>query len=528
MRSRRWVKISGLSPPSKLGVFNNSVDVAYKALAERYYFCETAPGVFQPALRTDWAHFADPNMLEFLESVCANLELLPELSVDEVADCYKGVKRELYRQAARKYWSDGVRKADATLKMFVKFEKCDLTKAPRVINPRSAVYNVALGKWLKVNEHAYFDAIAKVLKQPIAIFKGMDVQKQAEAMQELWDSVSDCIGIGADAKKFDMHVSVAALMFEHLFYLRPLCQSLDHAMEIYSEVRRDNFDCCEAYEGYHPAYRLAWLLVQQLDNRGTGYFADGKIKFRMRGTRASGDLNTSLGNCILMCAMTYAWSKQCGVDFKLANNGDDCMHMIRRCDEAKWRDGLNEFFAAKGFRMVLEPTVEELQEVEFCQSKPCRTIEGIKMVRNPLTLITKGSMCLLPVNNMKSLRKWMMAVGVAEGSLNRGVPVIQAFARAMRRNGVRCTRSWIDRTYYQSNRAYHADLVVDDMIITDQARVDFYTSWGITPQEQLHLEKYYDNWQLGDTFGVPALSFEALERASDMLVGVPNLLIPAI
>jgi hypothetical protein len=410
--------------------------------------------------------------------------------------------------------------------MFVKFEKCDLSKAPRVINPRSAVYNVALGKWLKPNEHHYFDAIAKVFGQRVTIFKGMDSEAQAEAIQELWDSVEDCVGIGADAKKFDMHVSEHALMFEHLFYLRPLCQGTWEAIRIYLTVKAENKGAMEDYQD--PAHQLAWLLVQQLNNLGFGYFKDGKIKFRMRGTRASGDLNTSLGNCILMCAMTYSWSKTCGVPVKLANNGDDCMDFVRRVDDERWRNGLDQFFAAKGFRMELEPTVDELGQVEFCQSKPCFTAEGIKMVRNPLTLVTKGSMCLLPVENRRLLRKWMMAVGVAEGSLGRGVPVVQAFAKAMRSNGERCSRKWIDRAYYQSTRVYHADLVVNDVEITPEARLSFYTSWGVTPDEQLALERYYGSWRLGDSFGPAVCGFEALERASTTTVTIPNLLIPAI
>lgn len=267
-------------------------------------------------------------------------------------------------------------------------------------------------------------------------------------------------------------------------------------------------------ENWPPLIQLAWLLALQLDNRGTAWFQDGKLKFAMRGTRASGDLNTSLGNCILMSAMTFCWKRTASVNMKLANNGDDCMYIMSAVDEARWRAGFKEFYERKGFRMVLEPTVDVLEQVEFCQARPVMTIEGLKMVRNPKTLVTKGSMCLLPIHSMKMLEKWMMAVGVAEGSLGRGVPVVQSFARAMRRNGRRCTKRFIDLAYYQSSRIYHADLKVEDSEITSEARVSFWQAWGIAPDDQILLEGWYDQWTLNKEFGDTIVDHEAADRVT--------------
>jgi hypothetical protein len=463
-------------------------------------------------------------MLEFLEKVVESVELVPVSDVHSIVNSYKGAKRDLYLQAEDKFWRDGVTKMDAMLNMFVKFEKCDLLKAPRVINPRSRVYNLALGKFLKLNEHAYFEAIAKAFDQDVVVFKGMDSETMALAMRELWDSTCDPVAIGGDATKFDMHVSAVALWFEHLFYIAPLVGNVKEAMRIYDRVIAEDRECMNAYPD--EVQQLCWLLSQQLMNRGKAYFKDGTIRFRMKGTRASGDLNTSLGNCILMSSMTYAWARKSDVQVKLANNGDDCDYIMPRHCEKSWRDGIDEYFVDKGFRMVLEPTVDEFDQIEFCQSKPCNISGTWKMIRNPKTLITKATMCLLPVSNMKALRKWVMAIGVAEGSLGAGVPVIQAFARAMRRNGLRCSEKFIRKAYYQSSRIYHSNLQVKQEDITVEARLSFYSSWGITPDEQRILEDYYDQWRLGDEFGEFIPGHDVVQRVTSHVVTMPQLLNP--
>jgi len=519
--------VTGLSPPSKLGVFNNNLENGYRAFAERYFMCSVG-GVFQPALTsTDQEWVMDVNMEQYCEELVKNLDLAPVASIREVVDCYKGAKKKVYLEASERYWRDGVRKMDAMLRSFVKFEKCALDKAPRVINPRSPIYNLVLGRFLKKNEHSYFDAIAKVFKQEKVVIKGVDAKETGRLMRGMWDQLSSPVAIGGDATKFDMHVSREALEFEHICYLRPYFQSYTHTVRAYRAMqgwcsRHPNDDMPKG----NDLLQFMWLLCQQLDNIGKAYFKDGTLKFKMRGTRASGDLNTSLGNCILMSAMTYSWRKTCGVEALLANNGDDCQYFMEKDEEQVWRTGFDQFYQRKGFRMVLEDTSHMFEEVEFCQSRPVRVRGGWTMIRNPCTLITKASMCLLSVSNAKTLRKWMMAVGVAEGSLARGIPVLQSFARAMRRNGLRCTKRLIEAAYYQSNRVYHADLVVNDQEITHESRMSFYHAFGILPEEQMVLENYYDGWTCGFNLDLTIPSWDAATREAVPFAHLTELLRP--
>lgn len=482
----------GLAPPSKLGVFNNTVNVAQKALSERTFRCKVGNN-FEKALPTTWETFFDPNMRKFLETVMDNLaELVPPIAPHQVADCYSGTKRMQYHVAVQKLMRCGLTKKDAELMMFVKFEKGAIDKAPRVINPRSREYNVALGQYLKKNEHKYFDAIAKTFNQERVIIKGINAEKSADAIRSMWDRFMDPIMIGGDASKFDMHVTEIALMFEHLFYITPLVGSLDAAIALYERIRAEDH-----YEMDYTTHEeeLTWLLVQQLDNRGVGYFPDGKIKFHIRGTRASGDLNTSLGNCILMCAMTWSWARQKGVDMDLANNGDDCAYIMNKADEEAWRDGFIEYYRDKGFRMVLEPTVDEIEQIEFCQSHPVNLGDHWTMMRNPCTLITKGSMCLPPSQNEKTIRKWIMAVGIGEGTLGAGLPVIQSFARALRRNGLHCSKNMLELAFHGSNRMMGVEIDPRVLEVNDTCRSSFYKATGIDPAAQRALEQHYDEWQ---------------------------------
>lgn len=463
-----------------------------------------------PTTDADWID--DPVMRDFCERLAAALDLAPSITIDDVVNSYKGTKFKTYATAREQYYRSGVNWRDARLRSFVKFEKCDVTKAPRVINPRSAKYNLLLGKFLKHNEHKYFDAIATVFQQPITVIKGLNAIQSASAIETLWNRHAHPTGVGGDASKFDMHVSEQALKFEHLCYLRPLVANMPEALCLQAEGVRLFEAGVPFSEGWNDGLQLAWLLAGQLYNRGVAYFQDGSLEFEMAGTRASGDLNTSLGNCILMCAMTWAWSRHSHVDVSLANNGDDCMYIVDSSDVHAWQTGFEDFFACKGFRMVLEEPVNELEEVEFCQSQPVRTHEGLKMVRNPKTLLVKASMCLLPVDRFKVLQSWMMAVGTAEGSLCRGVPVLQAFARAMRRNGKRCSARMMSAAYYQSNRFYHADLEVRTDPIGSTARNSFHTAFGLTPAEQLILEDHFDRWVCAPLFGSTIRGLEAVDR----------------
>jgi hypothetical protein len=492
-RIRRWIKLTGLAPPDSLGVFNNVLNNGYRAFAERYMLCKVGSR-FVPALSPLFQDVFCPGAQQFLQQVVDCLSLPPVATIREVVNAYTGPKQRVYENAARVFARDGVVDDDAVLRAFVKFEKQDVLKAPRVINPRSPVFNLVLGRFLKFAEKRYYQAIAEVFGQRVVVFKGMTTLETAQAIRDLWDDFDDPVAIGADAVKFDMHVHYNMLVYEHLFYLLPYANGFMDAMLRYDRVIRDRggkFDLTA------PLFeQLAWLLSRQLNNVGKAYFCDGKLQFRMSGTRSSGDLNTSLGNCLIMCANAFVWAKRTGVRIALVDNGDDSVYILNRCDVGRWTTGFDDFFKSKGFRMKLEPVVDWFEGIEFCQAHPVKSSLGVwNMVRNPLTLISKASMCLTPCPNEASFRKWIMAVGVCEGSLNVGIPVVQSFASAYRRNGKRCSSKYVRNVYRGTTRGFHATLNCETVPIVGESRLSFYLAFGMLPAEQCALERMYSAWE---------------------------------
>lgn len=521
-RIRRWYKLPGLAPPTKLGVYNNNLDNGYRAFAERYFTCKTERG-FEPALTVEPdAFIGDPDLMAFLNMVVSRLELAPVATTMDVVNAYTGPKRATYMRAREELHRDGVMTRHAHLHSMIKKEKQNLDGAPRVINPRDPVFNLALGRYLKLNEKEYYKAIASVFGQTHTVIKGLDIQQSGAEISGLWNMFGNTVAVGGDASKFDMHVSREALEFEHLFYLLPYFDGdASECLAAYRAVQGEGLKTCPEDTHFHE---LAWLLSKQLDNQGTAYFDDGKLLFKMRGTRASGDLNTSLGNCLIMCAISYAWSQRAGTRVALANNGDDCVSFLEREDLEHWLCGQVEYYRAKGFRMVMEEPVHVIEGVEFCQSKPVLVDGQWTMVRNPMTNVIKSSMCLQPVGTMKGLRKWMTSVGICEGHLASGVPVMGAFARAMRRNGLRCSKRMVERMQGQTSRTTSREFIYNEP--TEETRLSFCSAWGITPQEQRLLESHYDEWTLGTTFGQTVLGDGAMEKAEEPLAPITLLVCP--
>lgn len=507
-KSRSWIQLQGLAPPTKLGVYDATVANGERAFAERYYRCEVSPGVFEPALPVRQGAFEQPELLSFANAVVGAMRPITPATHREVVGAYVGLKFKRYQQALQSLISFGLSERHARLIAFVKFEKQALDKAPRVINPRSAEYNLELGRFLKFAEEAFFESIDHVWGDKTVI-KGVDPEAAAAALRRKWELFDDPVVIGLDAKKFDMHVSKDALRFEHAFYIAAYKRcTIEEALAFY-DVGSDDMGASGTVE------RLRWLLRSQLHNRGVARFKDGVLKFCMEGTRSSGDLNTSLGNCILMCAMIHAYAHRLGVRSALGNNGDDCVVILERKDFVRFCLDIPEFFGELGFRMEIEEATDVFERLQFCQSQPV-CVGGVwRMVRNPLTTIQKASMCLVPAITERLLRKWIMAVGMCEGVLGSGVPVLQEWARAYRRHGLRPSTKFTNYVHKQSLRLQHAsrkDFVVAE--VEDDTRVSFYKAFGISPDEQTSLEQFYSNLQFDCAIGGVLTCHEAMAKPS--------------
>jgi len=469
-KTREFTTLTGFGPNHNLGVYNNSVDTIERAFAERYFLCKDGEG-FRPAFEVGPLEYRTSGFSAFREAVMDNMPHLPVLTSQQVVDAYHGSKKAIYQRALYSLEESELAEIDSHLSAFVKFEKQDVGKAPRVINPRATRYNLRLGKYLKHAEHSYFKAINKAFgaRTHATVIKGFNADRSAQILQDKWRVFDDPIAIGLDASKFDMHVSVPALKYEHSFYTSLFPRS--------TELRK--------------------LLEWQLKNKGVAYALDGKVEFTMEGTRCSGDLNTSLGNCIIMCALVWVHAKNCGVTVELANNGDDCVVFMERADESKFSRTLSKWFKIKGFAMTVEPTVDEFEQIEFCQTKPVELSTGWRMVRNLNACLIKDPMCMISVPKDQTFRKWMAAVGTCGSKLAAGVPVLSQFYDIYNRNGTACSSGMFNEVFKNRSQAFLAQGLASGEVNAN-ARVSFYYAFGVLPDEQVAMERFFTKVVIDD------------------------------
>lgn len=468
---RKFVVVDGFSEQHDLGVYNNNLATTERAFIERYFLCDYGGGNFSPAVQPKPNVYYQDRLKDFRLRVTEAVGYLPRFTYSQVVESYTGSKRRLYSDAHLSLLKDPVCERDAVLHSFVKFEKQNVGKAPRCINPRSPRFNLELARFLKHAEKRVYKAINKVWggRTKATVIKGVNADESAEILRQKWDRFADPVAIGLDATKFDMHVSEDALRYEHSFYTRL----------------------------YPGCKRLEWLLSQQLLNRGVAYLPDGKLKFRMKGTRSSGDINTSLGNCIIMCALIWSFVSSLGIDAELANNGDDCVVIMESSQMTRFIAGVEKFFRRHGFVVAVEAPVYEFEQIEFCQTRPVQLSTGWRMVRNLDAVLQKDPMCLVPVENDRVFRKWLGAVGVCGTILNCGVPVHEAFYQVFDRSGDTPTEAFTNYVYRGTSMMTQLAGVAE-ACVDARARVSYYYAFGVTPDQQRLVEQRFSSMRIGE------------------------------
>lgn len=449
-----------------LKINNADLSTLSAALLERMYYCKVG-GEFVPPPAVD-EKLVFQRLKKFRQSLLRKFGAQPtKLSPDEFVDMFRGRKHTIYANALEEYYDVGVMAYHAVSAAFVKCEKVNPLKAPRCIQPRHPVYNIGVGSYLKHIEHRLYKAVGKVYGDKHVIMKGYNVKQIASIMEDKWNSFTNPVGVGMDATKFDMHVSAEMLRWEHSIY---------HSL-------------------YPGDRELARLLRMQIHNKGVGHCDDGSLKYKVLGRRFSGDMNTALGNCLIMCGMIYAYAEEKGVKIKLMNNGDDCVIFMEQEDLGRFHHGLEEWFLEMGFRMTREAPAYTIEQIEFCQMRCISTQCGSVMVRNVDAAREKDSMCLFPLESEAAMRKWLWAVGECGLALTGGVPVMQSFYECYMRNGVMSKMN--EAVHMQSGAMFlRKGLEAKRVEVSSDARVSFMEAWGLTPDEQVALEAYYDSLEI--------------------------------
>jgi hypothetical protein len=376
--------------------------------------------------------------------------------MEEVIQHKPLVKRRRYRQAAETFKAHPtLTYKDCEAKMFIKNERMNATKAPRAIQARSPRYCLKAQQYLgPVERHLFHTPYDRRF-----VSKGLDQRQKATHLRKLWDQFKDPVAILADHVTFDGKQHSGWLKAEHSYY-----------------------------QQYYPGdEELISITDKQLINYGRT--AHG-IRYRVKGTRLSGDANTSLGNCITNAALLHDWLDEQHVHHLLTVDGDDSVIFIEREDLGRLNFNALQSY---GFETKVE-IAQEFEHIEFCQCRPINGNDGWIMVRTPKRMIERSFMCI--DNNycasLELVKRWYHTVGVGELRLNAGIPVLQAASAALERAHTNSVAINEDHALYRTVKK------VSTNEITNKTRASFHTAFGISPTKQKLIEQYFElmNWDV--------------------------------
>lgn len=319
------------------------------------------------------------------------------ISRDNVIALYGGFRRRRY-QAAKDRLEICGEYLDPRLKMFVKQEgtsfDAKVNPACRAIQYREATFSLQYAQFIKPIEHRVLNATGGVFPKTRFITKGLSPQERAKLLVDKFESLPGCWIMELDASRFDAHVTPDLLRSVH-----------------------------KCYFAMNGDPKLKQMCAAQLKNRGRVSGKDFKITYSLNGGRMSGDMDTALGNCIIMCCLYVLYMQHFNFRGDFVDDGDDGLLFGRgpmpRLEETE------KFFQECGFKIKIANVVTDVYKAEFCQSKVV-SIAGVPtMVRNPWKILCKTTV------NMKFSEsfRWVILKTVAMGelSLNRGVPILEPY-----------------------------------------------------------------------------------------------------
>lgn len=487
-RPRGYYRVRGDNGPD-WDIPNNNIDSVSHAVLERVFFVKDGVGGFKRAPKP-WEHssvIAEPKPYlaarkkinerfnsfsrKMMDLATLHGEASP-ITDEEFLSYYGGAKRRCYEAAVESLRERPLEAKDCLVKVFTKDEYRKPGGAPRAIQPRSPRFNVKLGRYIKHLEHEIFDAINEIFdpsKEHKTVAKGMNMIERGNAIENMWNSFDDPIAVGLDASRFDQHINRLLLEYEHSIYF------------MWSTGSGDDLP------------PLAKLLKAQLCNQGMYYGKDGTVRYQVDGCRMSGDMNTSLGNVIIMTALMHAYieNRKLYGKVKLLNDGDDCVIIMDRRTLMKFTDGLQEWFLEMGLTMEYDGIYTELEEVEFCQSRPVfDSVHGYRLIPRPTKRLYSDLITTKNISHKKVYNKQIGAIAGCGLALSDGLPVFNAFYQWLGRGAT----PWIPEQgdfYYKFRQELINGMSKGERKPTDEERISFFFAFDISPEEQILIEDYY-------------------------------------
>lgn len=448
----------------RFGTHINTLANLRCAIVERMFFVRGNAGLVKPPKpKKGFFNKVMKKIRGRLRNFAVQLE---PFSRERFLEDYVGRKRANYNRAFDDLEINPLNKRDSSLRCFVKNEKHNMDAKkriiPRVVSPRGIRYNCKLGKFTKAVEKPIYRVIQRIFGSTTpVVFKGLNTIDRGLALQEKWKEFDAPVAVGLDASRFDQHCSTTALKWEH-----------------------------SVYQDWFKNYpELKDLLECQLENRINARCLDGFISGKVRGCRMSGDMNTALGNCLLMSCMIYSFMNWIHVDkFQLANDGDDCLLIVEKSDLDRVESKVKGWFLKMGYTMKMEEAVGVFEELEFCQCHPVMVDGSPIMVRDPCVALSKDTISL----KVKNRERWIdvkHAVGLCGLSLCAGIPMMQEFYLFLLRGEQ--PSGAVNREFNTGMERLSRGLEPMVRKVTPETRESFNKAFGLDPIVQVMVEEHY-------------------------------------
>lgn len=249
-----------------------------------------------------------------------------------------------------------------------------------MIQARDATFNLAFGVFIKPLERI----ITKKHKKKINFGKGdkYEVASRIHQLKKKYNWYTE-----GDHSTFDSHVTVEHLRVTHWYYRK----------------------CYQPYQN-----ELNRLMEKTIKNKCRSRNGDA---YEVIGTRMSGDMDTSFGNCLINYAILRQVLKDLHIKGDAIVNGDDFILFTNKpVDIDVFALQLRKYNMETG----MKPSTDNIHTVEFCRSKYVLNDAGdYCMMTDPTRLAKIFGMTNRPV---KSYQQYLLEVIHANQSMNRGSP----------------------------------------------------------------------------------------------------------
>jgi len=444
--------------------FNNSVSVMYRALMERLYYVKSKNAGQDEFVPCPQPTHSFDDLSHFKSSIKRNLPCLPPVwTTEQFVESYSGSKRKRYAAAAVTLGRTGPKRSYGFLKTFIKGEFYNGTKknnpCPRLIQPRDPAYNILIGRYLRPMEKVIYKSIDRTFGHHV-VLKCDTPWERAATIASYWGEFSGPVYVGFDASRFDQHTSAEALTWEHSIYL---------------SIHNDP---------YFAEY-LSW----QIDNVGYANAPDGSIQYKVNGCRMSGDMNTALGNVLIMCGLCHKFLSSLGVKYRFIDDGDDCGVFLERA-HLHLLDALPDHHLRYGYEMTVENPAYQMEDIEFCQSRPIYCGDGNWMMVRNLHKCLQQDALMIDKYDWVEVQNVLAATGVCGLALYEGIPMLGEFYTMLAASAT--SKKQVDHmlaVYKYGPQTWRSRSSPRGFDVHEtEARVSMYKAFGYLPDEQVALE----------------------------------------